>query len=163
VRRGNTRHAWRAAMVTAAVLLAFLPISARAAPTPAPVAQLAQDWARDWRAKNLEDVLALYAPDAVWVSADGRRATGTAELRDFFASVLKGYSARIDMRSVNGGSSGDLGYDSGDYSELITPVASAADKIALHGAWLIVARRIDGHWRIAEQFWTQSTPVHIPR
>jgi uncharacterized protein (TIGR02246 family) len=162
VRSGNTRHAWRAAMV-ASGLLAVLPLSTYAAPTPPPIVQLARDWARDWRAKNLEDVLALYAPDAVWVSADGRRATGLTELRDYFASVLKGYSAKIDMRSVNGANSGDLGYDSGDYSELITPAASGADKIAVHGAWLIVARRIDGHWRIAEQFWTQSTPVHISR
>jgi uncharacterized protein (TIGR02246 family) len=163
VRRSNVRHTRRAAIVVAGVLIAFLPIGAQAAPTPAPVAQLAQDWARHWRSKDLEDVLALYAPDAVWVSGDGRRVTGATELHEFFASVLKGYSAKIDMRSVNGGSSGDLGYDSGDYSELITPVAAAADKIAVHGAWLIVARRIDGHWRIAEQFWTQSTPVHISR
>jgi hypothetical protein len=77
--------------------------------------------------------------------------------------VLKAYSAKIFMRSVDGASSGDLAYDSGDYSELITPVAANANKIATHGGWLIVARRIGGHWRIAEQFWNGVEPVKIAR
>jgi uncharacterized protein (TIGR02246 family) len=145
------------------LLACFASAPACAAPTPPDVAQLSQDWARDWQAKRLDDVMTLYAPDAVFVTGDGTRVTGTAAIRDFFASVLKAYSAKIFMRSVDGGSSGDLAYDGGEYHELITPVAPGVAKIATHGGWLIVARRIDGHWRIAEQMWNSVEPVKIDR
>jgi uncharacterized protein (TIGR02246 family) len=146
-----------------ALMLCLSSITASAAPTQPDLAQLAQDWARDWQAKKLDAVLALYVPDAVWISGDGTRVTGIAALHDFFAPVMKDYSAKVFMRSINGAASGDLGYDSGDYSEFVTPVAGHASGSAFHGAYLIVARRIDGHWRIAEQFWTESSPTEIAR
>ena len=149
-------------LARAAVLLlsvAAFPVGA----APTDIAQLDQDWVRDWQAKKLDDVLALYAPDAVWVSGDGTRVTGIAALRDFFAPVMKNYSAKVFMRSINGANSGDFGYDSGDYSEFVTPVSGRASGAAFHGAYLIVARRIDGHWRIAEQFWTESAPTQVAR
>jgi uncharacterized protein (TIGR02246 family) len=151
------------AAAAASLLIGFAAISADAAPVPPDVAQLSQDWASDWQAKNLEAVLALYAPDAVFVTGDGRRVTGAADLRDFFTPLLKNYSAKIYMRSVDGASSGDLAYDSGDYHELLTPVAVKEKKIATHGGWIVVARRIDGHWRIAQQFWNGIEPTLIER
>ncbi len=149
------------ALAQAALLFSIAAFPAGAA--PADVAQLSQDWARDWQAKKLDATLALYAPDAVWVSGDGTRVTGIAALRDFFAPVMKNYSAKVFMRSINGAASGDLGYDSGEYSEFVTPVAGHASGSAFHGAYLIVARRIDGQWRIAEQFWTESAPSQVAR
>lgn len=140
--------------IVAAVLLPPSPL--HAAPAPGAIVQLCEDWARAWRAKKLDAVMAFYTPDAVWVAGDGTRVTGTAELRNFFASALKNYSMKLDLRSINGASTGDLGYDSGDYSELVTPLADPTNRIAVHGAWLVVTRLIDGHWRIAEQFWTES-------
>jgi uncharacterized protein (TIGR02246 family) len=147
----------------ASVLAGFASVPAHAAPAPADVAQLSQDWARDWQAKKLDDVLALYAPDAVFVTGDGTRVTGATALRDFFTPLLKNYSAKIYMRSIDGASSGDLAYDSGDYHELLTPVAANEKKIATHGGWLIVARRIGGHWRISQQFWNGVEPTLIDR
>ena len=146
-----------------ALMLSFAAVSADAASAPADIAQLREDWVRDWQAKKLEDVLALYAPDAVWVSGDGTRVTGIAALREFFVPVMKGFSAKVFMRSVSGEASGDLGYDSGDYSELTSRLANPSDKFAFHGAYLIVARRVDGHWRIAEQFWTETSPTEIKK
>jgi len=149
--------------LAAALMLSFGVFPAGAAPTPADIAQLSQDWAGGWQTKKLDTVLALYAPDAVWVSGDGTRVTGVAALRDFFAPAMKNYSAKVFMRSINGAASGDIGYDSGDYSEFVTAVSGHASSSAFHGAYLIVARRIGRHWRIAEQFWTESTPTEIAK
>jgi uncharacterized protein (TIGR02246 family) len=125
------------------------------------LAQVSADWARDWEAKQLESVLSLYTDDAVFMDANGTRVTGRAALKKFFATVLQQYSARPSLRSVKNGSSGDLGYDWGDYTETVVPVADPAHAIRTGGTYLVILRKISGRWLIAEQMWTGSTPVPV--
>jgi len=127
------------------------------------LAQVNQDWAAAWEAGDLDAVLALYTKDAVFHDADGSRVIGRHALREFFANVLKQYSAKPTMWSVVDGSSGDLGYDSGTYSEVVTPVGNPAGAIQTHGSYLVILRRVEGHWRIAQQMWTGSTPVPVKK
>lgn len=139
-----------------AVFFALSPVRAAE-----PLAQVSQDWARDWQAKKLDAVLALYTDDAVFLDAGGSEVAGKPALRKFFAGVLAMYGARPLMRSTASASSGDLGYDSGDYSETITPVAKPGSAIATHGSYLVILRRVDGHWLIARQMWTGNVPVPV--
>ena len=127
------------------------------------LAQVSQDWASDWQAKNLDAVLALYTDDAVFLDADGSRVTGRRAIHEFFATVLKQYSAKPTMQSVVNAASGDLGYDSGTYDEIATPVNNPAGAIQTHGSYLVVLRRVHGHWLIVEQVWTGSTPVPVQK
>ncbi len=127
------------------------------------LAQVSADWARDWEAKQLESVLSLYTDDAVFMDANGSRLTGKAALRKFFATVLHQYSAHPSLHSVKNGSSGDLGYDWGDYSETVVPVADAAHAIRTSGTYLVILRKVSGHWLIAEQMWTGSVPVPVKK
>jgi len=128
-----------------------------------PLAQVSQDWARDWQAKKLDAVLALYTQDAVFMVGDGSRVSGQPALKLFFANVLKQYSAIPRLRSVGNSASGDLAYDWGDYSETVTPVADPAAAIETHGTYLVILRRVQGRWRIAEQMWTGDKPVPVKR
>jgi ketosteroid isomerase-like protein len=127
------------------------------------LAQVSADWSRDWQAKNLEAVLSLYAEDAVFMDADGSRVAGKPALRKFFESVLKQYSAQPSLHSVDNSSSGDLGYDWGDYSEVVTPVATPDRAIRTSGTYLVILKKVAGHWLIAEQMWTGNVPVPVKR
>jgi ketosteroid isomerase-like protein len=108
-------------------------------------------------------VLALYTPDAVFLDASGSSVAGQPALRKFFASVLGQYSAMPSLHSVESSASGDLGYDWGDYSEVITPLANPAGAIQTHGTYLVILKRVSGHWVIATQMWTGSVPVPVKK
>jgi uncharacterized protein (TIGR02246 family) len=127
------------------------------------LAQVSLDWAHDWQAKNLDATLALYTDDAVFMDATGSRVSGKPALRKFFATVLAQYSAHPTMHSVNSGSSGDLGYDWGDYWEIVIPVGKAVEAIETKGTYLVILRKVSGHWLIASQMWTGSVPVPVKR
>jgi ketosteroid isomerase-like protein len=127
------------------------------------LAKVSLDWAHAWQAKKLDATLALYAGDAVFMDANGSRVTGKPALRSFFATVLAQYSAQPTMHSVSNGSSGDLGYDWGDYTETVVPVADPSHAIQTKGTYLVILKRISGHWLIASQMWTGNVPVPVKR
>lgn len=149
--------------IVAAVIIGALSVTSANAASIAALAQPGHDWARDWQAKKLDAVLALYTPDAVFLDASGSRIAGQKALRKFFASVLAQYSALPSLRSVDSSASGDLGYDWGDYSEVVTPVANPAGAIQTHGTYLVILRRVSGRWLIATQMWTGSVPVPVKK
>ncbi len=146
----------------AAALLVLNAAAADAAPDSA-LAALTQSWAREWQARHLEAVLALYAPDAVFMDANGGRVSGKPELRKFFATVLSQYRAEPTVQSVTSERAGELGYDWGDYHEVVTPLAKPDSPIETHGTYLVIARHIGNRWLIEDQMWTGSTPVPVKR
>jgi uncharacterized protein (TIGR02246 family) len=128
-----------------------------------PLARPSESWAFDWENKNLEGVLALYTDDAVFMDADGSRVAGKPALRKFFASVLRQYTAHPSLHSVAASSSGDLGYEWGDYTETIESVAKPITAIRTQGTYLVILRKVGGRWLIAEQMWTGNVPVPVKR
>jgi len=146
-----------AAAVIAAGFVAA-PIEANADPS---LAQVSQDWAREWQAKHLDAVFALYTQDAVFMDATGSRVSGLPALKRFFTTVLSQYSAKPLMHSVANYASGDLAYDWGDYSEVVTPTSKSGAVIETRGTYLVILRRVRGKWLIAEQMWTGNVPVPV--
>ena len=148
-------------IVSALVFLGMATLSASAAESP--LALPTANWATLWEHKNLDAVLALYTDDAVFMDATGSRVAGKPALRKFFATVLQQYSAHPMMRSVASYSSGDLGYEWGDYSEVVVSVAKPDAAIRTQGTYLVILRNVGGHWLIADQMWTGSVPVPVKR
>jgi uncharacterized protein (TIGR02246 family) len=138
-------------------------VSASADALESPLAAVSQSWARNWQARDLSAVLALYCPDATFVDADGTRTTGLAAIRPFFASVLKQFRAQPSLVSVRSGRSDTLGYDSGDYSETITPLAHPERAFRTHGTYLVILRETPAGWCIVEQVWTGRAPEALQR
>jgi len=87
------------------------PAGARAA---SDVAQISQQWAKEWSAKNLDAVIALYAEDAVFLTATGSRTTSRAAIRELFEKALAGNTSDLRVHSKVTEQSGDLAYDSGE-------------------------------------------------
>jgi ketosteroid isomerase-like protein len=119
-------------------------------------ASLRVAWAADVRAKRLDDALAFYTADAVFVLPSGQRVVGNGAMRSLFAGGMKNFTATMTFESLNSDRSGDLAYDSGRYAE--TTVAVATGKLhRFHGTYLTLYRRAPGGaWLIAEQVWTES-------
>ena len=115
---------------------------------------LSEKWAADWSAKKLDAVIALYAPEPVFLPTIGPRWVGLAAIRKNFAGLLENYDPHVVLHSLETARSGTLGYDSGTYEETITPV-KGGKPIPSRGAYLFLFQREKGGaWKILEQTWT---------
>ena len=118
-------------------------------------------WASDWSTKNLDAVMALYAPDAEFMPGSTESWVGTAVIRKSFAGVLSQYSAKVHLHSVRIEASGNLAYDSGLYDETVTPV-KGGKALQFRGNYLFVFRHVkNGEWKILEQTWTEFGPSKL--
>ena len=142
-------------------ILAATFISTVAAPqasTVATLAQIREAWIQDLRTKQLEPILKFYAPDAVFLQPTGERITGPAALRTLFQTVMATFNSDLTLHSQNLETSGDLAYDSGDFQETLTAIASGA-KISAKGSYIIIFKRQPNReWKIVQQVFTGTPP-----
>jgi ketosteroid isomerase-like protein len=155
-----TRSCRAASVVFAAAALAFTlaPSSAPQASTIVALAKTREAWVQNLRNKQLEPILKLYAADAVFLQPTGERITGSAALRTLFQKTMATYNSDLALHSQNLETSGDLAYDSGDFEETMTTIATGA-KSASKGSYLVIYRRQPkGDWQIVQQAWTGTPP-----
>ncbi len=118
-------------------------------------------WAADWSAAKLDDLMALYAPDAVFHPISGVRWMGVPEIRRNCAAGLAQYRARLHLHSSASRSSGDLGYDSGTFEEDTTPI-KGGQTVHSRGTYLFLfTREPNGSWKLLEQTWTEYDPGRL--
>lgn len=122
------------------------------------LAKIREAWVQDLRTKQLEPMLKFYAPDAVFLQPTGERITGSAALRSLFQSIMATFNSDLTLHSQNLETSGDLAYDSGDFEETLTTIATGA-KISSKGSYVIIFKRQpSGSWKIVQQVWTGTPP-----
>jgi ketosteroid isomerase-like protein len=115
-------------------------------------------WVQDLRPKQLESILKFYAPDAVFLQPTGERITGSAALRTLFQTIMATFNCDLTLHSHNLETSGDLAYDSGDFEESLTTIATGA-KITPKGSYIFIFKRQpNSSWQIVQQVWTGTPP-----
>jgi len=152
------------ALLVAALIVApalFDSPAATAAPQTATLealAKLREAWVQDLRTKQLEPILKFYAADAAFLQPDGERITGSAALRALFQTIMATFNSDLTLHSHNLEASGDLAYDSGDFQETLTNIATGA-KINSKGSYVIIYKRQpNGAWQIVQHVWTGTPP-----
>lgn len=170
----------RSARLTIAALLAAS-VSALGAPlsaSPAPARSLAaQDvgaqpeiaseiakmrdlWVTEWNLKQINQVMLLYAPDAMFLTASGERAIGLAAIRNLFESMRNSDMSDLRLHSLAVEQSGDLAYDSGSYYETMALPDNPHHEI--QGSYLAVYKlQPDGRWLIVQHVWTGASTPHV--
>jgi ketosteroid isomerase-like protein len=127
--------------------------------TLAVLAKLREDWVTALHTKQLEPILKFYAADAAFLQPSGERITGAAALRNLFQMIMTSFNSDLALHSLNLETSGDLAYDSGDFEENLTNIASGV-KIASKGSYVIIYKRqASGSWKIVEHVWTGIPPA----
>lgn len=154
----------RAAFVVLAVALIGAPAlfhPAIAAPETSSLetlAKLREAWVQDLRTKQLDPILKFYAPDAAFLQPDGERITGSTALRTLFRTIMASFNSDLTLHSQNLDASGGLAYDSGDFQETLTNIATGA-KIISKGSYVIIYKRQpNGTWQIVQHVWTGTPP-----
>ena len=109
---------------------------------------------KDLHDKKLDQIVMLYAPDAVFLPPNGERITGRSDIRELTQKAMDAFTSDLTFQSMNMEFSGDLAYDSGEYRETLT---SAANSSVSHGQGnylMVFKRQKDGSWLIVQQVWT---------
>jgi ketosteroid isomerase-like protein len=156
---------WRRPIATFLVIAAILSpsFSLGAAVTPqastiAAIAKIREAWVQDLRTKQLEPILKFYAADAMFLQPNGDRITGSAALRILFQNIMATFNSDLTLHSQNLETSGDLAYDSGDFQETLTTIATGA-KITSKGSYIMIFKRErDGSWKIIQHAWMGTPP-----
>jgi uncharacterized protein (TIGR02246 family) len=121
---------------------------------PAPdFSALRNAWTNTIHARHLDACVALYAPDGVFVLADGTRFKGRKAIRMLYTGAMKTYVSDLHFYSVASHASGDLAYDSGRWNETLMLRATGKIKKST-GSYMTVYRYENGAWLIVEQVWT---------
>jgi ketosteroid isomerase-like protein len=151
--------------------IAFLAFATILAPTFSPtataapqastivtLARIREAWVQDLRNKQLEPILKFYALDAVFLQPTGERITGSAALRTLFQNIMATFNSDLTLNSQNFETSGDLAYDSGEFEETLTVIATGA-RITAKGSYIIIFKRQpDRSWQIVQHVWTGTPP-----
>ncbi len=156
-----SRRAAIALLAFATILAPTFSPTATAGPQASTIVTLArirEAWVQDLRNKQLEPILKLYAPDAVFLQPTGERITGSAALRNLFQTIMATFNSELTLHRQNLETSGDLAYDSGDFQETLTTIATGA-KITTKGSYIIIFKRQpNGSWQIVQHVWTGTPP-----
>lgn len=155
---------WRAVVAFVAVALIVAPTLYRIA-TASPqtstletLAKLREAWVQGLRTKQLEPILKFYAPHAAFLQPVGERIVGSAALRTLFQTIRASFNSDLTLHSQNLEASGDLAYDSGDFQETLTNIATGA-KIESKASYVIICKRqVNGAWQIVPHVWTGTPP-----
>jgi len=129
------------------------------AKTLATLAGMREAWVRDLHDKQLESILKFYAPDAAFLQPNGERITGAAALRNLFQNIMATFDSNLTLHSLSLETSGDLAYDSGEFVETLTNIATGA-KISSKGSYIVIYKRqATGGWQIVQHVWTGIPPA----
>ena len=128
----------------------------------AQIQSLREQWTKFLHAKQLDSEMALYAEDAVFLQPTGERITGKPAIRDLFKQVMAQVTSAPTLTSVRTEAVDDLAYDSGEYRETLTSVATG-ERSEERGSYLMVLKKgADGAWRIVEQMWSEVPHTSAP-
>lgn len=148
-------------LIACALFAYYNPLRAKAAELGVATPSLARQWAADWSGKNLDAVMALYAPEPVFLPTVGPRWEGASAIRWNAAGLLARYNPNIVLISRQSRASGNLAFDSGSYDETILPVKGGTPVRAKGNYLFVFQRQADGAWKILQQTFTELEPVKL--
>lgn len=120
----------------------------------AAVRRLSQDWAQACNTKHLDDLVELYATDALVLRPNVPAVRGTAAIREFLFSVLDAGLGEVEMEVVRVEIFGDVAYEAGR-CKMLVPTAMGKRREE-RGKYLLVATKQAGEWKIATDCWSSD-------
>jgi uncharacterized protein (TIGR02246 family) len=120
------------------------------------VGKIRTDWIAAAERDDAAAVAQFYTDDAVMMGADGVVARGRRGIQDYFAKAFA-TSGGVQVTPAAFDASGDLAYDSGRYSQDVTPPGGQPMKVSGHYV-VVLKRQADGAWKIVQHIATPEAP-----
>ena len=124
----------------------------------AAIRERTEAFVKAFNAKAIDEVLAIYAENSVFMPPNQPIIRGRDALRTFYDELLKSGAGnlKLDVAEVSG--HGPLAYESGTYEMDVKPKPGAGVEHD-RGKYLFILRRMNNTWRLEYTVWNSDFPV----
>ena len=126
----------------------------------ATIRQLTQDWAVACNNKQLDDMLAFYATDALVLRPNVPPVRGTSAIREFFFSALESGLGDVEMETIRVELFGDVAYETGR-CKMLVPVAMGKRREERGKYVIIFAKQKTGEWQASVDSWSSDLSLAV--
>jgi ketosteroid isomerase-like protein len=123
------------------------------------VRKLTQDWMMACNGKQLDDLVELYAVDAIVLRPNVPPVRGTAAIREFFFGVLDAGLGEVDMEPLRVEVFGDIAYEAGRCKMLVP--FTMGKRREERGKYLLTLARQAGDWKILADSWSSDLSLGV--
>ena len=121
----------------------------------AAVRRVTQEWVLACNTKHLDDVLELYAADAVVLRSNLPPLRGAAAVREFFYGALDTGLGEVEMEPLRVDIVGELAYEAGRFKALVP--GAVGKRREERGKYLWVCQRHPGgEWKVVADCWSSD-------
>lgn len=124
------------------------------------VRKLSQGWALACNTKQLDDLVELYATDAIVLRPNVPPVRGTAAIREFFCSTLDAGLGEVDLEPLRLELFGDVAYEAGR-CKMLVPVAMGKRREERGKYLLILNRQAGGEWKAIADCWATDLSLGV--
>jgi uncharacterized protein (TIGR02246 family) len=103
----------------------------------------------------------LYAEDAMFMAPNAPAARGRSNIRQVWTGVLGSGRPELTLTTDSVTQSGDLAVEVGRYQFGMTPTGGATMRDT--GKYVVVWKRVNGQWQIADDIYNSDMPATAPR
>jgi uncharacterized protein (TIGR02246 family) len=96
---------------------------------------------------------ALYTSDGQIMPPNTEAVVGHPALEKLFRSFWDAGDTAIKLETVEAEGSGDVAYEVGKYT-----LSGPAGKVNDHGKYIVVWRKVDGHWKLHRDIFNSNVP-----
>jgi uncharacterized protein (TIGR02246 family) len=119
----------------------------------AAVRRLTQEWVLACNTRQLDELLDLYAPDALVLRSNLPAIRGAAAVREFFFSALEAGLGEVSVDPMRVEVAGDLAHEVGRYSALVPGTAGKRREERGKYLW-VFGKQSSGDWKLVSECWS---------
>jgi uncharacterized protein (TIGR02246 family) len=132
---------------------------ARFSRTETALRQLAQDWALACNTKHLDELVDLYASDAMVVRPNVPPVRSTAAIRELFFSLLEAGLGEVQMEPLRVEILGEIAYEVGRCTMLVP--SATGKRREERGKYVMLFGRQAGEWKILVDSWSTDLSLEV--
>jgi len=126
----------------------------------AEVRRITHEWVLACNTKHLDDLLDLYAADALVLRSNHPPVRGAAAVREFFFAALEAGLGDVEVEPLRLEVAGDLAYEAGRCKALV-PGASGKRREERGKYLWVFARQSNGEWQLAVDCWSSDLSLTV--
>ena len=125
------------------------------------VRKVIQDWVFACNSKQLDDLVSIYAPDALVLRPNHPAVRGTAAIREFFFAALDSGVGDVEIDPIRLDVIGDFAYEAGRFKMLV-PLAVGKRREERGKYLALLSRQTNGEWRVVSDCWSSELSLAKP-
>jgi uncharacterized protein (TIGR02246 family) len=126
----------------------------------AAVRRLTQEWVLACNTRQLDELLELYASDAIVLRSNHPPIRGASSVREFFFSALEAGLGEVEVDPIRVDVIGDLAHEVGRYGALAPGTVGKRREERGKYLW-VFAKQSDGQWKLVSDCWSADLTLGV--